>query len=108
MEESCLVEWFTISYSSRQWSCQGESSARQTVAPPCSAGHTQTFSGCIMLRRTFSWEALASLVLVEETMKVVDCLSITADRTLIRRLFFQLKLDSSSRTACRVKRLELC
>ncbi|KFM58856.1 hypothetical protein X975_26253, partial [Stegodyphus mimosarum] len=45
----------------------------------CTAGHTQASGGTIMLWRTFSLAVLGPLVMVEQTMKDANYLSIIAD-----------------------------
>ncbi|GBO07132.1 hypothetical protein AVEN_124387-1 [Araneus ventricosus] len=46
----------------------------------CTAGHTQAGGGGIMLWRMFSWAALGSVIVVEQTMKAASYLNIIADQ----------------------------
>ncbi|GBO19053.1 Transposable element Tc1 transposase [Araneus ventricosus] len=59
---------------------RGTPSARRTVAPSCTASHTQAGGGGIMLCGTFSWAALGPVVVVEQTMKAANYLDIIADQ----------------------------
>ncbi|GBM32927.1 hypothetical protein AVEN_13295-1 [Araneus ventricosus] len=55
-------------------------SARRTVAPSCTAGHTQAGGGGIMIWGSLSWAAVGPVVVVEQTMKAVNYLNIIADQ----------------------------
>ncbi|GBM44521.1 Transposable element Tc1 transposase [Araneus ventricosus] len=50
------------------------------LLPSCTAGHTQSGGGGIMLWGTFSWVALRPVVVVEQTMKAANYLNIIADQ----------------------------
>ncbi|GBO07077.1 hypothetical protein AVEN_55626-1 [Araneus ventricosus] len=50
----------------------------EQLLPSCTAGHTQTGGGGIMLWGTFSWAALVPVVVVEQTMKATNYLNIIA------------------------------
>ncbi|GBL98023.1 Transposable element Tc1 transposase [Araneus ventricosus] len=52
----------------------------EQLLPSCTAGHTQAGGGGIMLWGTFSWAALGSIVVVEQTMKAANYLNIIADQ----------------------------
>ncbi|GBM06688.1 hypothetical protein AVEN_227037-1 [Araneus ventricosus] len=52
----------------------------EQLLPSCTAGHTQTGGGSIMLCGTLSWAALGAIVVVEQTMKSANYLNIIADQ----------------------------
>ncbi|GBO44452.1 hypothetical protein AVEN_115964-1 [Araneus ventricosus] len=52
----------------------------EQLLPSCTADHTQTGGGGIMLWGTFSWAALGLVFVVEQTMKAANYLNIIADQ----------------------------
>ncbi|GBO34810.1 Transposable element Tc1 transposase [Araneus ventricosus] len=52
----------------------------EQLLPSGTAGHTQACGGGIMLWGEFSWAALGSVVVVEQTMKAANYLNIIADQ----------------------------
>ncbi|GBM17655.1 hypothetical protein AVEN_202820-1 [Araneus ventricosus] len=78
----------------------------EQLLPSCTAGHTQAGGGGIMLWGTFSWAALCSVVVVEQTLKAANYLNIIGIRcTFTWRLSSQLEMESSSRTTPHITRL---